>query len=191
MSDALLTLASASPRRLQLLAQVGVVPAAVLPADIDESPHAGELPRAMAARLAREKALAAHQDGRLTLGADTVVAAGRRALPKAEEPETARRCLRLLSGRSHQVISAVALVKRPDQIGERVSVTRVTFKRLTAAEIDGYVSSGEWEGKAGGYAIQGRAARFVVQLNGSYSGVVGLPLHETCALLVGAGYRLP
>jgi septum formation protein len=184
-----LVLASASPRRLQLLAQIGVAPDRVAPADIDETARKDELPRQLAERLAREKALAAHADGQLTLAADTVVAVGRRALPKAEDEACAARCLELLSGRAHIVYTAVALIGPTAAF--RVSTTRVTFKRLTARDIALYIAYDEWRGKAGGYAIQGRAARFVRQLSGSYSGVVGLPLCETAALLEGMAWPLP
>ena len=185
-----LILASASPRRLDLLAQIGVVPDAVQPADIDETPLPDELPRIYAQRMAREKALAVASDGALVLGGDTVVAAGRRILPKAEDEATARRCLELLSGRRHRVWSAIALALPDGTIREKLSETAVRFKRLSAPEIDGYLASGEWEGKAGGYAIQGRAAGLIDWLQGSHSGVVGLPLYETRILLGSAGYPL-
>ena len=185
-----LILASASPRRLDLLAQIGVVPDAVQPADIDETPLPDELPRSYAQRMAREKALAVASDGALVLGGDTVVAAGRRILPKAEDEATARRCLELLSGRRHRVWSAIALALPDGTIREKLSETAVRFKRLSAPEIDGYLASGEWEGKAGGYAIQGRAAGLIDWLQGSHSGVVGLPLYETRILLGSAGYPL-
>jgi septum formation protein len=187
-----LILASASPRRLDLLARIGVVPDAVTPADIDESPVKAELPTRHAERLAADKAVAvaAVQPGSLILAADTVVAAGRRILPKAEDEATARRCLELLSGRRHRVHSAVAIIDAAGVARHRLSTTIVTFKRLTAEEIAAYLASGEWRGKAGGYAIQGRAEAFVRFLAGSHSGVVGLPLFETRALLVAAGYLL-
>ena len=185
-----LILASASPRRLDLLAQIGVVPDAVRPADIDETPLPDELPRNYAQRMAREKALAVASDGALVLGGDTVVAAGQRILPKAEDEVTARRCLELLSGRRHRVWSAIALTLPDGTIREKLSETAVRFKRLSAPEIDGYLASGEWEGKAGGYAIQGRAAGLIDWLQGSHSGVVGLPLYETRILLGSAGYPL-
>ena len=183
-----LILASTSPRRLDLLARIGVVPDAVMPADIDEAPHPCELPVRHAERLAAEKALAVPHPGALVLAADTVVAAGRRILPKAEDETTARRCLELLSGRRHRVHSAVTLIGADGQARHRLSTTIVTFKRLTADEIDAYIASGEWRGKAGGYAIQGRAEAFVRFLSGSHSGVVGLPLFETRNLLISAGY---
>ncbi|HYZ48359.1 MAG TPA: Maf family nucleotide pyrophosphatase [Sphingomonas sp.] len=185
-----LILASASPRRLDLLARIGVVPDAVTPADIDETELNGELPAGHAARLAAEKAAAVAEPGVLTLGADTVVAAGRRILPKAEDEATARRCLELLSGRRHRVHSAVTLIDAEGRARHRLCTTIVTFKPLDAGEIESYVAGGEWHGKAGGYAIQGRAEAFVRFLAGSHSGVIGLPLFETRALLLAAGYRL-
>ncbi|MEB3415608.1 Maf family nucleotide pyrophosphatase [Alteriqipengyuania sp. WL0013] len=185
-----LILASASPRRLDLLAQIGVVPDAVRPADIDETPQHAELPRDYALRMAREKALAAADDGALVLAGDTVVAAGRRILPKTEDEAEARRCLALLSGRRHRVLSAIALRAPDGTLRHKLSETAVRFKRLSDAEIDGYIASGEWRGKAGGYAIQGRAAGLIDWIQGSYSGVVGLPLYESRILLEAAGYRL-
>ena len=185
-----LILASASPRRLDLLARIGVVPDAVEPADIDEAVSTGELPASHAKRLAAEKAAAVALPGALTLAADTVVAAGRRILPKAEDEATARTSLTLLSGRRHRVHSAVTLIDADGNARHRLSTTIVTFKRLTDAEIAAYLATGEWRGKAGGYAVQGRAESFVRFLSGSYSGVVGLPLFETRALLVAAGYLL-
>jgi septum formation protein len=185
-----LILASASPRRLDLLARIGVVPDAVMPADIDEAVLKGELPVPHAERLAAEKAAAVADSGALVLAADTVVAAGRRILPKAEDEATARRCLELLSGRRHRVHSAVTLIDGEGRARHRLSTSIVTFKRLTRDEIDAYLASGEWQGKAGGYAIQGRAEAFVRFLSGSHSGVVGLPLFETRALLIAAGYAL-
>lgn len=186
-----LILASASPRRLQLLAQAGLTPDRVLPADIDETPGRTELPRDLARRLAREKAAAALKlapAGAFLLAADTVVAAGRRILPKAEDAAAARACLALLSGRAHRVYTAVRLITPDGKGRERLVETRVTFKRLSAAEIDAYIASGEWHGKAGAYAIQGRAGSFVLQIVGSYTGVVGLPLYETICLLEGEGF---
>jgi septum formation protein len=184
-----LVLASASPRRLDLLRQIGITPAAVVPAEIDERPRKGELPRQLAARLAEEKALAVavrHSDA-LVLGADTVVACGRRVLPKAESVEEAAACLRLLSGRRHVVYSAVTLIGPDGLRRARLVATRVAFKKLSAPEMSWFLAGGDWRGKAGGYAIQGRAAAFVRFLNGSYSGVVGLPLFETAQLLGAAG----
>ena len=185
-----LILASASPRRLDVLAGIGVVPDAVVPADIDETPLKGELPPRHAARLAAAKAAAVARAGTLTLAADTVVGAGRRILPKAEDEATARTCLELLSGRRHRVHSAVTLIDGEGRARHRLSTSIVTFKRLTREEIDRYLASGEWQGKAGGYAIQGRAEAFVRFLSGSHSGVVGLPLFETRALLLAAGCPL-
>jgi len=180
-----LVLASASPRRLALLAQIGVTPDEVISADIDETPRKDETPRLHASRLAREKAQAVKADGALVLAADTVVAAGRRILPKAETEQQARECLALLSGRTHRVYTAVALLTA-NGTRERLVETRVTFKQLSDAEIDAYVASGEWHGKAGGYGVQGLAARYITNIIGSYSSVVGLPLYETANLLEGA-----
>jgi septum formation protein len=185
-----LILASASPRRLELLARLGVVPDAVRPADIDETPAKGELPRVYAARVAAEKADAAGEPGALVLAADTVVAVGRRILPKTEDEAEARRMLALLSGRRHRVLSAVTLVDAEKRARHRLSTSLVTFKPLTAQEIDSYLATGEWRGKAGAYAIQGRAEALVRSLSGSHSGVMGLPLYETRALLRAAGYPL-
>ena len=187
-----LVLASASPRRLDLLRQIGVEPDAVAPADIDETPAKNELPPALAKRLAAEKlaaAASAHPDA-YVLAADTVVACGRRILPKAEDEREARDCLKLLSGRRHRVLSGLAVHAPDGTTRQRLVATAVTFKRLEALEIDWYIASEEWRGKAGGYAIQGRAAIFVSAVQGSYSNVVGLPLHETAALLRGLGYPL-
>jgi septum formation protein len=184
-----LILASASPRRLDLLARIGVVPARVDPADIDESAMPGEVPRVHVARLAAEKArvvVARHADT-VVLAADTVVAAGRRILPKAETEAEAKKCLTLLSGRRHRVLTAVTVIDGQGKARHRLSDTIVTFKPLSAAEIDAYLQTGEWHGKAGGYAIQGHAEAFVRFLAGSHSGVVGLPLFETRALLIAAG----
>jgi septum formation protein len=185
-----LVLASASPRRLELLARLGVTPDSVAPADIDESPGKGELPADYARRMAAEKAAAAAQAGALVLAADTVVAAGRRILPKAETEEVARDCLGLLSGRRHRVLSAVTLVDAEGRARHRLSTSVVAFKRLSGDELDAYLASDEWRGKAGGYAIQGRAEALVRMLQGSHSGVMGLPLYETRALLRAAGYQL-
>lgn len=185
-----LILASASPRRRDLLARVGVEPDVVDPADIDETPEPGELPRDYARRMAAEKAaaVAPKHANALVLAADTVVAVGRRILPKAEIDDEARQCLSLLSGRRHRVHSAVTLVDAEGTARHRLSTTIVTFKRLTDAEIASYLESGEWRGKAGGYAIQGHAEAWVRFLAGSHSGVVGLPLYETRTLLDTAGY---
>ena len=186
-----LILASASPRRLALLAQIGVEPDAVRPADLDETPLKAELPRLHAVRLAREKAnaVAALEPRAFVLAADTVVACGRRILPKAMTEAEARACLTLLSGRAHRVYTAIALIDPQGRLRERVSETRVHFKRLSDVELEAYIAGGEWRGKAGGYAIQGHAGAFVRSLNGSYSGVVGLPLFEVKALLEGANFR--
>jgi septum formation protein len=183
-----LVLASASPRRRELLARLGIEPDAVLAANIDETSLRGELPRAYAQRMAREKAMALSDGKRFFLSGDTVVAAGRRILPKAEDEATARQCLGLLSGRRHRVLSAIALAAPDGKIRERLSESIVRFKRLSPEEIDAYLASGEWHGKAGGYAIQGRAEGLVASLQGSHSGVVGLPLFETRALLKSAGF---
>ena len=187
-----LVLASASPRRLELLRQIGLVPAAVDAADLDETPLKHELPAGHAARLARAKALAvaARHPGALVLAADTVVACGRRILPKAETEVQARRCLELLSGRRHRVFGGVALHGPDGRVLERLVQSEVTFKVLSTAEIAAYLASGEWHGKAGGYAIQGRAAVFVRKIGGSYSNIVGLPLFEVGGLLGGFGLRL-
>lgn len=185
-----LILASASPRRLALLRQVGIEPQEVVPAEIDERPWRRELPRDYARRMAAAKAAAVADMGSrgFILAADTVVALGRRILPKAEDDTVAKECLAKLSGRSHLVLGALC-VRAPDgRSAERLVTTRVTFKRLSAREIEGYLSSGEWRGKAGGYAIQGRAGAFVTKLSGSYPNVVGLPLLETVALLEGLGW---
>jgi septum formation protein len=185
-----LILASASPRRRELLARLGLAPDAVSAANIDETPNRGEVPRAYARRMAREKALAISDDAAHVLAGDTVVAVGRRILPKAEDEATARACLALLSGRRHHVMSAIAL-KAPDgSIRERLSDTVVRFKALSSAEIDAYVAGGEWDGKAGGYAIQGSAEGLIAAISGSHSGVVGLPLFETRALLRAAGFGI-
>ncbi len=184
-----LILASASPRRLALLAQVGIVPDAVDPADLDETPLPAERAADHARRLARGKAVAvaARHPGALVLAADTVVAVGRRILPKAEAEAEARACLALLSGRRHRVVTAVALVAAEGRLREAVSLSTVTFKRLEPDEIDRYLAGGEWRGKAGGYAIQGSAAALVRAFSGSWTGVVGLPLYETRRLLRAAG----
>lgn len=185
-----LILASASPRRRDLIARLGVEPAGVRAADIDETPLKAELPRVYATRMAREKALAAADPAAHVLAGDTVVACGRRILPKAEDEATARECLQLLSGRRHRVLSAVALLAPDGSMRERLSETQVRFKRLSEEEITAYLASGEWHGKAGGYAIQGRAEGLVAWIGGSHSGVVGLPLFETRALLKAAGFPL-
>jgi septum formation protein len=185
-----LVLASASPRRLDLLARIGIVPDAVIPADIDETPARAERPVDYAARMADEKAVAvaAGAPGALILAADTVVAAGRRILPKTETEAEARASLELLSGRRHRVFSAVTVIDAAGRARRRLSDTIVAFKRFDTAELDAYLGCGEWRGKAGGYAIQGRAEALVRMISGSHSGVVGLPLYETRALLRAAGY---
>lgn len=185
-----LILASASPRRLELLARLGVAPDAVVPAEIDETPRKAEIPDRYACRMAMEKAAAAAEPGSLVLAADTVVAAGRRILPKAETEEEARAALTLLSGRRHRVHSAVAVTDPQGSTRFRLSTSLVAFKRLSPDEIQAYLASGEWRGKAGGYAIQGRAEALVRMLSGSHSGVMGLPLFETRALLRAAGFPL-
>lgn len=182
-------LASASPRRLDLLAGIGIAPDAVDPAAVDETPGKAELPRDHAARLAGEKAAAVrarHPDA-VVLAADTVVALGRRILPKAEDEATARRCLTMLSGRRHKVIGGVTVIGVDGTEWRRLVTTSVKFKRLDIAEIEAYIASGEWDGKAGGYAIQGRAAALIPWIEGSWSNVVGLPLYETAQLLRNAG----
>ena len=186
-----LVLASGSPRRLALLNQAGIEPDALRPADVDETPKRGELPRACANRLALAKADAALKSiklddelrGAFVLAADTVVAVGRRILPKAELVDEASQCLRLLSGRNHRVYTAICLVTPREAFRQRLIETRVRFKRLSEEDITGYVGSGEWRGKAGGYGVQGIAGSFVVKLVGSYTNVVGLPLYEAIALL--------
>jgi septum formation protein len=191
-----LILASASPRRLALLNQIGVEPEHLVPANIDETPEKQELPRKLAQRLADQKALHAQHkartsgiaDNAIVLSADTVVALGRRILPKAEMMEEASECLRLLSGRAHRVYTGVTLLTPSGKMHRRLVETRIRFKRLSAREMESYLASAEWRDKAGGYAIQGIAGAFVVKLVGSYSAVVGLPLNETVGLLAGQGY---
>ena len=187
-----LVLASESPRRLALLAQAGITPDAVRAPAIDETPRKNEQPREHALRLALEKAraVATHEPSALVLAADTVVACGRRILPKAESEADVRACLKLLSGRRHMVTTAVALAVPGGKVRTRIVSTRLSFRRLTESEIDAYARAGEGLGKAGGYAIQGRAEIFVRSLNGSYSNVVGLPLSETVALLGGCGFPM-
>ena len=193
-----LVLASGSPRRLGLINQAGIEPDALRPADIDEVPKRGELPRTLATRLARVKAEAALNQVRLDdelrgsyiLAADTVVAVGRRILPKAELLDEAAQCLRLLSGRNHHVYSGVCLVTPKEAFRQRLVDTRVRFKRLSDEDIEAYLASGEWRGKAGGYAAQGIAGSFIVKMVGSYTNVVGLPLYETVSLLSGEGFPI-
>jgi septum formation protein len=193
-----LVLASGSPRRVTLINQAGIEPDALRPTDIDETPKRGELPRACANRLARAKAEAAlrlvnvdeEMRGAYILSADTVVAVGRRILPKADLLDEAAQCLRLLSGRNHRVHTAVCLVTPAGAFRQRLVETKVRFKRLTDEDIEAYLASGEWRGKAGAYAAQGIAGSFIVKLVGSYSNVVGLPLYETTQLLLGEGYPI-
>lgn len=191
-----LVLASASPRRIELLQQAGIEPDRVLPAEIDETPQRAEHPRSLAKRLALEKAQRAlaslkaeeDYDPGYIVAADTVVAVGRRILPKAEIIDDADYCLKLLSGRSHRVYSGLCVITPQEAVRQRLVETRVRFKRLGQDEIESYIASGEWRGKAGAYAIQGLAGTFVVKLVGSYTNVVGLPLHETVSLLEGEGF---
>lgn len=185
-----LVLASASPRRQQLLAQISITPDAIEPADIDETPNANEPPRLYAERLGVEKAAAVHQVGQYTIAGDTVVALGRRILPKAETNEEVRDCLNLISGRAHHVMTSVCVMSPGGEMAKRLSDTRVTVKRLSDAEIEAYIESGEGIGKAGGYAIQGLFGAYIRQISGSYTGVMGLPVFETAQLLTGLGYRL-
>ncbi len=197
-AESRLVLASGSPRRLELLQQIGIEPERLLPTEIDETPERAEHPRALAKRLAGAKAraaadaLAARGDtGRFVLGADTVVAVGRQVVPKAEIEEDAVANLRFLSGRTHRVFTGIALVAPNGRLRQRLVESRLRFKRLSRDEIDRYVAGGEWRGKAGGYAIQGQAGAFVVRLVGSYTNVVGLPLYETLSLLTGDGFVVP
>ncbi len=190
MANPALILASASPRRRELLGRIGIYPLAITAADIDETPLKSEVPRTYAVRMAREKAIAAASSEAFVLAGDTVVACGRRILPKAEDEATARDCLALLSGRRHRVLSAVALREPNGALHERISETIVRFKCLSTAEIDSYIVGGEWSGKAGGYAIQGSAEGLIAWISGSHSGVMGLPLYETRSLLGSAGFDL-
>ncbi len=187
-----LALASASPRRLDLLRQIGLVPDRVAPADIDETPLRDERPGQLALRLAVQKGEAARAGvaGMFVVSADTVVAVGRRILPKAETVEEARACLRLLSGRKHDVLTGVAVFAPDGRWASRLVEARVALKRLSHVDVEGYIGSEEWRGKAGGYAIQGLAGGFVTGISGSYSAIVGLPLHETAALLEGVGFPI-
>ena len=190
MKNSRLILASASPRRLDLLKQVGITPDQIIPADIDETPLKAELPRDYALRVAvaKAQAVAPQAAGAYVLSADTVVACGRRILPKAESEADARACLSLLSGRRHRVINGIALVTPDGRMKTRVTETVVQFKGLSQDEIDTYIASGEWQGKAGGYAIQGQAAAFVKFISGSYSTVGGLSLYDTMQMLSGSGF---
>jgi septum formation protein len=191
-----LVLASGSPRRLSLLNQAGIEPDSLQPTEVDEIPIKGELPRALANRLARSKAQAALASVRISeelrgsyiLAADTVVAVGRRIMPKADMLEDAAACLRLLSGRNHRVYTGICLVTPKEAFRQRLVETRVRFKRLSNEDLEAYLASGEWRGKAGGYAVQGLAGTFVVKMVGSYTNVVGLPLYESMSLLGGEGY---
>lgn len=185
-----LVLASASPRRLELLGQIGMTPDRIDAPDIDEAPLRDETPRRMALRLAAAKtaAVAARSPGAFVLAADTIVAVGLRVLPKAQDEAQVRDCLALLSGRNHKVMTAVAVAAPDGRVASRLVETRLQFKRLSAQEVDAYAGCGEGVGKAGGYGVQGRAGAFVIALNGSYSAVVGLPLYETVSLLRGVGY---
>jgi septum formation protein len=189
-SGARLVLASASPRRVELLGRIGLRPDAIHPAGIDETPLKDERPRDLALRLAERKAAAvvAAQPGAFILAADTVVGVGRRILPKTETEEEERDCLRLLSGRTHDVFTGVAVVGPDGRKTSRVVACRVTFKRLSHQETEGYVASGDWKGKAGGYAIQGPAGAFATWITGSYTTIIGLPLYETAAMLEGLGF---
>ena len=195
-SNTKLVLASASPRRLQLLQQAGIDPEFLCPVDADETPNRGEVPRSLAKRLAREKAELALEkvkrnddmQGSLILAADTVVALGRRILPKAEMLDEAATSMRLLSGRNHRVYTGMTLVTSKGAFRHRLVETRVRFKRLSRDELEAYLASGEWRGKAGGYAIQGIAGSFVVKITGSYTNVVGLPLYEAVSMIAGEGY---
>ena len=184
-------LASASPRRLDLLRQIGVTPDTVAPTDIDETPLKDERPRQLALRLAVQKGEAACSNnpaGLYILSADTVVGVGRRILPKAETEAEARACLKLMSGRQHDVLTGIAVFAPDGRRASRLVASRVAFKRLSHDETEGYIQSGEWKGKAGGYAIQGRAGALITEISGSYSAIVGLPLYETACLLEGLGY---
>ena len=185
-----LVLASASPRRAELLLQVGLSPDLIDPADVDESPARGELPAHYAMRMASAKAdvVAVRRPQSFVLAADTVVACGRRILPKADSRQSAEACLTMLSGRRHRVIGGVCVIAPDGRRATRLVTSHVRFKRLQAGELDAYLAGGEWEGKAGGYAIQGRAARFIAWITGSYSNIVGLPLYETCSMLKGLGF---
>jgi septum formation protein len=187
----LLVLASASPRRLDLLRQAGLDPDQVIATDVDESPLPDETPRKLALRLAQAKAWAGadRAPGAYVIGSDTMVALGRRLFGKPVDEKDARRILGLLSGRAHKVVTGVAVVSPDGRLASRVAETRVRFKRLTAAEMEAFIATEEWRGVAGGYRIQGRAEAFVTDIQGSYSGIVGLPLYETLALLQGLGYR--
>ena len=196
-----LVLASASPRRLDLLAQINIMPDEIIPADIDETPHKAELPADYALRMARQKAVHIHAHSSINaagqshkkpvfiLAGDTVVAAGRRILPKAEDEVTARTCLKILSGRSHRVYGGIALCLPNGEMRLRLEQSHVRFRRLCAADIDAYINGGDWQGKAGGYAIQGPAAQFIRHISGSYSNIVGFSLYEIAAMLAAGGFK--
>lgn len=185
-----LILASASPRRMELLSQAGITPDKIISADIDEAPHKNELPREYALRVAKEKAQKIHSENKqnFVIAADTVVSCGRTIFPKAETNDDVKKCLEKLSGRSHTVMTGICIINPEEKISAKLVCTRVTFKRLSAKEIEAYINSQEGIGKAGGYAIQGIAGCFVKSINGSYSSVVGLPLYETVSALSGLGY---
>ena len=186
-----LILASASPRRLQLMAQLGLEPTKIVPADIDETAHKSEMPLAYAKRMADEKAsliASRHPEG-FIIGGDTVAAVGRRILPKAETEDDVRHCLSLLMGRSHRVYGGLALICPDGRKIVKASISHVVFKRLDKGDIDSYIAQGDWQGKAGGYAIQGAAARYIKQIRGSYSQIMGLDLYLLSNMLTGAGYR--
>ena len=187
-----LVLASASPRRLELLAQINITPDAVIPADINEDPHSGELPRLYAQRMAREKlaAIIPQTKNAFCLAADTVVACGRRILGKPEDADEAKKFLTLLGGRRHRVLTSIAVKSPNGQIVERISTSHVKLNRLDDGAMSAYIDSGEWQGKAGGYGIQGMAAQYVAWIEGSYTGIVGLPLFETAQVLQGMGYPI-
>lgn len=193
-----LVLASGSPRRLELLQQAGIEPERLLPTDVDETPERSEHPRSLAKRLSKTKAESAFAilrergegEGRIVIAADTVVSVGRQILPKADLVEDAVANLRILSGRTHRVHTGICLIGPSERLRQRLVETRVRFKRLSREDIDSYVASGEWRGKAGGYAIQGLAGSFVVRLVGSYTNVVGLPLYEAVALIGGEGFDI-
>lgn len=186
-----LILASASPRRVALLAQLSITPDEIIPADIDETPHKGELPIPYAKRMAETKArhIATQNPGAFVIGGDTVVACGRRILPKAETEAEARACMSLLMGRSHRVIGGMALACPDGRLLVRHTLSHVQMRRLDKSEMESYIAQGDWQGKAGGYAIQGEAARFIKQIRGSYSQIMGLDLYLTAQLLRGTGYH--
>ena len=183
-------LASASPRRVELLAQIGIIPTEIVPADIDETALPSETPALYAERMAYEKAvkIAVNYSETRILAADTVVAVGRRILPKAETEAEARACLKLLSGRQHRVFGGICLMDKDGRAYQRLSVSTVRFRRLAADELDAYIQFGDWQGKAGGYAIQGMAARYIATISGSYSNIVGLDLYQTSGMLRAVGY---